>query len=97
MKLFRERLLVRLIEDGAVTRAYPVALADNYRSNGMDPERADNMARMGDVDKAGISHSLHSDMPTAPGQPQLLMCSVELLGRHLHHDAEARVVPVRQK
>jgi predicted amidohydrolase YtcJ len=54
---------------------YPVALADNYRSNGLDPERADNMVRVGDVDKAGISYSLHSDMPMAPGQPLFLMWS----------------------
>jgi len=63
---------------GAIVSAnpyYPVALADNYRSNGMDPERADNMARMGDVEKAKISYSLHSDMPMAPGQPLYLMWS----------------------
>lgn len=56
---------------------YPVALADNYRTNGLDPERADPMVRMGDVEKAGISYSFHSDMPMAPGQPLLLMhCGV---------------------
>jgi hypothetical protein len=54
---------------------YPVALADNYRGNGLDPERADAMVRMGDVEKAGISFSYHSDMPMAPGQPLLLMWS----------------------
>jgi hypothetical protein len=54
---------------------YPVALADNYRSNGLDPVRADYMVRMGDVEKAGISYSFHSDMPMAPGQPLLLMWS----------------------
>jgi predicted amidohydrolase YtcJ len=54
---------------------YPVALADNYRTNGLDPERADNMVRMGDVERAGISYSFHSDMPMAPGQPLLLMWS----------------------
>jgi predicted amidohydrolase YtcJ len=54
---------------------YPVALADNYRVNGLDPERADSMVRMGDVEKAGISYSFHSDMPMAPGQPLLLMWS----------------------
>ncbi len=54
---------------------YPVALADNYRSNGLDPKRADNMVRMGDVERAGISYSFHSDMPMAPGQPLLLMWS----------------------
>lgn len=52
---------------------YPVALADNYRSNGLDPARADSMVRMGDVEKSGISYSFHSDMPMAPGQPLLLM------------------------
>jgi predicted amidohydrolase YtcJ len=56
---------------------YPVALSDNYRKNGLDPERADPMVRMGDVEKAGISYSYHSDMPMAPGQPLLLMwCGV---------------------
>ena len=52
---------------------YPVALADNYRTNGLDPARADVMVRMGDVEKAGIPYSFHSDMPMAPGQPLLLM------------------------
>jgi len=28
---------------------YPVALADNYRVNGLDPARADSMVRMGNV------------------------------------------------
>lgn len=54
---------------------YPVALADNYRTNGLDPERADNMVRLGDVERAGIPYSFHSDMPMAPGQPLLLMWS----------------------
>jgi len=70
--------LKRVKRLGAIVSAnpyYPVALADNYRSNGMDPKRADNMARMGDVEKAGISYSLHSDMPMAPGQPLYLMWS----------------------
>ena len=54
---------------------YPIALADNYRTNGLDPERADSMVRMGDVERAGISYSFHSDMPMAPGQPLFLMWS----------------------
>lgn len=54
---------------------YPVALADNYRVNGLDPARADSMVRMGDVERAGISYSFHSDMPMAPGQPLFLMWS----------------------
>lgn len=52
---------------------YPVALADKYRNFGLGPQRADVMVRMGDVEKAGISYSFHSDMPMAPGQPLLLM------------------------
>ena len=52
---------------------YPVALADNYRVNGLGPERADAMVRMGDVERAGISYSYHSDMPMAPGQPLFLI------------------------
>jgi predicted amidohydrolase YtcJ len=52
---------------------YPVVLSDNYRVNGLDPERADPMVRMGDVERAGISFSFHSDMPMAPGQPLYLM------------------------
>lgn len=70
--------VARIKRLGAIVSAnpyYPVALADNYRSNGLDPERADVMARLGDVEKAGISYSLHSDMPMAPGQPLYLMWS----------------------
>ncbi|MFN5219312.1 MAG: amidohydrolase [Cyanobacteriota bacterium] len=54
---------------------YPVALADNYRVHGLGPDRADAMVRMGDVERAGISFSYHSDMPMAPGQPLFLMWS----------------------
>ncbi|MCX5956947.1 MAG: amidohydrolase family protein [Cyanobacteria bacterium] len=52
---------------------YPVALADNYRVKGLGPERADAMVRMGDVERADISYSYHSDMPMAPGQPLFLI------------------------
>lgn len=56
---------------------YTTALADNYSKIGLGPERADNMVRMGDVERAGISWSYHSDMPMAPGQPLFLMhCGV---------------------
>jgi len=35
------------------------------------------MVRMGDVERAGISYSYHSDMPMAPSQPLFLMdCAV---------------------
>jgi hypothetical protein len=68
--------VTRIKKLGAVVSGnpyYPVALADNYRSNGLDPARADSMVRMGDVERAGISYSFHSDMPMAPGQPLYLM------------------------
>ena len=57
----------------SVNPYYPVALADNYRTNGLEPERADSMVRLGDVERAKIPYSLHSDMPMAPGQPLFLM------------------------
>ena len=68
----------RIKKLGAIVSAnpyYPVALADNYRSNGLEPARADNMVRLGDIERAGISYSLHSDMPMAPAQPLFLMWS----------------------
>ena len=70
--------VARIKQLGAIVSGnsyYPVALADNYRSNGLDPARADSMVRMGDVERAGIRYSFHSDMPMAPGQPLLLMWS----------------------
>ena len=68
--------VARIKQLGAVVSGnpyYPVALTDNYRANGLDPARADPMVRMGDVERAGISYSFHSDMPMAPGQPLYLM------------------------
>lgn len=56
---------------------YVQALADAYSKDGLGPERADTMVRIGDIERAGISYSLHSDMPMAPGQPLLLVhCAV---------------------
>ncbi len=56
---------------------YVHALADAYAKEGLGPTRADNMVRLGDIERAGISFSLHSDMPMAPGQPLFLMhCAV---------------------
>jgi predicted amidohydrolase YtcJ len=68
--------VARIAQLGAIVSGnpyYPVALADNYRTNGLDPARADQMVRMGDVERAGVSYSFHSDMPMAPGQPLFLM------------------------
>ena len=56
---------------------YVRALADNYGRVGLGPKRADEMVRMGDVEKANISYSFHSDMPMAPADPLFLMwCGV---------------------
>ncbi len=56
---------------------YVTALADKYSEVGLGPQRANEMVRMGDVERAGISYSFHSDMPMAPGQPLFLMhCGV---------------------
>ena len=56
---------------------YVTALADMYSKEGLGPERANQMVRMGDVERSGISFSFHSDMPMAPGQPLFLMdCGV---------------------
>lgn len=56
---------------------YVMALADMYSKEGLGPKRADEMVRMGDVERANISFSFHSDMPMAPGQPLFLMhCGV---------------------
>ena len=74
----RPEQVARIKRLGAIVSGnpyYPVALADNYRTNGLDPGRADVMVRMGDVERAGISYSYHSDMPMAPGQPLFLMWS----------------------
>ncbi len=65
---------------GAIVSANPyyvTALSDRYSQTGLGPERADQMVRLGDLDRANVSWSLHSDMPMAPGDPLFLMwCAV---------------------
>ena len=61
---------------GAIVSANPyyvTALSDLYSKKGLGPERAFEMVRLGDVDRAGIRFGLHSDMPMAPGSPLVLM------------------------
>lgn len=59
---------------------YVAALADQYSKVGLGPERANEMVRLGDLSRAGISWSLHSDMPMAPADPLFLMwCAVNRL------------------
>jgi predicted amidohydrolase YtcJ len=68
----------RLASLGAIVSAnpyYTVALADRYGEIGIGPERADEMVRLGDLARAGISFSFHSDMPMAPARPLFLMGS----------------------
>ena len=70
----------RIKELGAIVSANPYyvsALADQYSKTGLGPDRADQMVRLGDIERAGISYSLHSDMPMAPADPLFLMwCAV---------------------
>ena len=54
---------------------YVTMLADKYSEEGLGPERADNMVRTGDIERAGIPFSYHADMPMAPAQPLFLMHS----------------------
>lgn len=66
----------RIARLGAIVSAnpyYTVALADQYSAFGVGPQRAESMVRLGDVARAGISFSLHSDMPMAPARPLFLM------------------------
>ncbi len=52
---------------------YVTALADQYSEVGLGAERADERARLGDLSRAGIRWSLHSDMPMAPADPLFLI------------------------
>jgi predicted amidohydrolase YtcJ len=52
---------------------YPIILADQYSKVGIGAERAQEMVRLGDVVRAGVPLSLHSDTPMASGQPLRLM------------------------
>ena len=66
----------RLAAVGAIVSAnpfYPVVLADRYSEEGIGPERAQEMVRLGDLVRADVSLSLHSDTPMASGQPLRLM------------------------
>jgi predicted amidohydrolase YtcJ len=76
--LSRPAQVDRIARLGAIVSAnpfYPIVLADLYSEVGLGPARAQEMVRLGDAVRAGISISLHADMPMAPGQPLLLMSS----------------------
>lgn len=76
----RKEQVDRMKRLGVIASANPYyvrALADAYAQKGLGPERADTMVRLGDIERAGVSYSLHSDMPMAPGQPLFLVhCAV---------------------
>lgn len=76
----RKDQVERMKRLGVIASANPYyvrALADAYAQKGLGPERADSMVRLGDMERAGVPYSLHSDMPMAPGQPLFLMhCAV---------------------
>jgi hypothetical protein len=68
--------VVTLANLGAIVSAnpfYPIILADKYSNVGIGRERAQEMVRLGDLVRADISFSLHSDTPMASGQPLRLM------------------------
>ena len=52
---------------------YVTVLSELYSKVGVGYERSQEMVRLGDVARANIPISLHSDMPMAPASPLLLM------------------------
>jgi hypothetical protein len=65
----------RLAALGAAVSANPnylYVLADKYGEQGLGPDRASQMSRLGSVVRAGASVSLHSDLTMAPSQPLFL-------------------------
>jgi predicted amidohydrolase YtcJ len=68
--------VARIKRLGAIVSANPyyvTALSDLYSRQGIGASRSEQMVRLGDVQRAGIVISLHSDMPMAPGAPLQLM------------------------
>ena len=66
----------RIKELGLIVSANPyyvTVLSDLYSKVGVGYERSQEMVRLGDVVRANIPLSLHSDMPMAPASPLVLM------------------------
>ncbi len=72
--------VARIAKDGAIVSGNPYyvnGFADNFGRNGLGEERADAMVRLGPVEQAGVSLSLHSDLPMGPSDPlYLAWCAV---------------------
>jgi predicted amidohydrolase YtcJ len=75
-----EEQVARVARLGAIVSSnpyYPTAFADRYGKAGLDPERADEMARLGSLSRRGVPISLHSDLPISPAGPLFLAwCAV---------------------
>ncbi|MBV8487707.1 MAG: amidohydrolase family protein, partial [Planctomycetaceae bacterium] len=75
-----EQQVARIARLGAVVSANPyyvTALADRYGKEGLDPERSDQMVRLGSLARHGVPVSLHSDLPMGPARPLFLAwCAV---------------------
>lgn len=75
-----EEQVGRIARLGAIVSANPyyvTGLADRYAKEGLGPERADAMVRIGSLARRGVSVSLHSDLPMAPARPlTLAWCAV---------------------
>ncbi|MGD0043686.1 MAG: amidohydrolase family protein, partial [Isosphaeraceae bacterium] len=75
-----EEQVARIARLGAIVSAnpyYPTAFADRYGKVGLDPERADQMVRLGSLARHGVPISLHCDLPIAPASPLFLAwCAV---------------------
>ena len=72
--------VARIAADGAIVSANPYYLtgfADKFGEQSLGKERADAMVRLGPVERAGVSLSLHSDLPMGPANPlYLAWCAV---------------------
>lgn len=64
--------IARIKDLGAIVSAnavYTPTLADRYAEGNLGKERTERMVPLGDVIRAGIPFSMHSDMPMAPAEP----------------------------
>jgi len=73
-----EDQIEELAELGVIVSANPyyvTGFGERFSDVGLGAERAHAMTRLGPVEDAGISISIHSDMPIAPADPLFLAWS----------------------